>query len=88
MTEKEGNLMINRVSFDPLTGRYHNRRIVIRDGVRKEKPFSIRLYNAQEMAQLLASAGLEVARLLGDFSSPLTARSRRLVVVGSKPERS
>jgi SAM-dependent methyltransferase len=37
--EKDGNLMIDRGSFDTLTGRWHNRRIVIRNGIRKDKPF-------------------------------------------------
>ena len=51
--DKDGDLTINRLSFDAITGRFHNRRIVIRDGVRKDKPFSIRLYNATEIRDLL-----------------------------------
>jgi SAM-dependent methyltransferase len=42
VVEKESNLMIDRVSFDSLNGRSVNKRIVIRDGIRKDKPFSIR----------------------------------------------
>jgi SAM-dependent methyltransferase len=38
VVEKEGNLMIDRLSFDGLEGRFYNKRIVIRDGVRKDKP--------------------------------------------------
>jgi 2-polyprenyl-3-methyl-5-hydroxy-6-metoxy-1,4-benzoquinol methylase len=33
--DKGGDLLINRFSFDVLTGRFHNRRIVIRNGIRK-----------------------------------------------------
>jgi SAM-dependent methyltransferase len=62
--EKSDGLIINRLSFDALTGRFHNRRIVIRQGVRKDKPYSIRLYNAQEIQGLLARVGLEVDKLL------------------------
>jgi hypothetical protein len=51
--DRDGNLMINRHAFDVLTRRFHNRRIVIRDGVRKDKPFSIRLYNTTEIRDLL-----------------------------------
>ena len=83
--EKGGDLLINRLSFDALTGRFHNRRIVVRDGIRKDKPFSIRLYNATEMRDLLERAGLVDHRLLGEDDKPLSARSRRMVVMARKP---
>ena len=83
--EKSDGLIINRLSFDALTGRFHNRRIVIRQGTRKDKPYSIRLYNAQEIQGLLAQVGLDVNKLLGDQGQPLSGLSRRLVVVARKP---
>ena len=83
--EKDGDLMINRLSFDALTGRFHNRRIVIRNGVRKDKPFSIRLYNATEIRDLLNGVGLEVYKMLGGDGQPLSVSSRRMVVVARKP---
>ena len=85
--EKGDGLIINRLSFDSLTGRFHNRRIVIRKGIRKDKPFSIRLYNAQEIQDLLARVGLETTRLLGGDGQPLSAGSRRMIVVARKPLR-
>ena len=39
VVEKEGNLMIDRMSFDSLQGRLYNKRIVFRDGIRKDKPY-------------------------------------------------
>jgi SAM-dependent methyltransferase len=83
--DKDGDLLINRLSFDVLTGRFHNRRIVIRNGVRKDKPFSIRLYNATEIRDLLNRIGLEVYKLLGGDDQPLSASSRRMVVIARKP---
>ncbi len=83
--EKGGDLLINRFSFDALTGRFHNRRIVIRNGIRKDKPFSIRLYNATELCNLLKGAGLVDHRLLGADYQPLSATSRRIVVIAKKP---
>jgi len=85
--DKGGDLLINRCSFDVLTGRFHNRRIVIRNGVRKDKPFSIRLYNASEVHQLLNRAGLVGHKLLGGDGQPLSVDSRRMVVIASKPLR-
>jgi len=87
VTEKEGNLMIDRVSFDVLTGRQHNNRIVIRDGVRKDKPFSIRLYNVNELLVLLKNAGLELAKLYGGWDDqPFTSESFRIIVLAGKPD--
>jgi SAM-dependent methyltransferase len=84
--DKGKDLLINRISFDTLSGRLHNRRIVIRDGVRKDKPYTIRLYNASEMQSLLERAGLVEPRLLGNDGQPLSKNNgRRLIVIAKKP---
>ena len=83
--EKGQDLLINRFSFDAITGRFHNQRIVIRNGVRKDKPFSVRLYNATEVCNLLNRAGLVDYKLLDERSQPLSASSRRMVVIAQKP---
>jgi SAM-dependent methyltransferase len=85
--EKDGGLLINRFSFDGLTGRFHNRRIIIRRGLRIDKPFAIRMYNATEIRQLLDRAGLVDYQLLGEDHQPLSAHSRRLIVIAHKPLR-
>jgi len=83
--EKEGNLMIDRSSFDVMTGRWVNRRIVIRDGVRRDKPFSVHCYNAGEIRQLLAAAGLETVKLCAGWrGQPLSAESGGMAVVARK----
>jgi SAM-dependent methyltransferase len=86
--EKNGDLLINRFSFDTLTGRFHNRRIVIRNGIRKDKPFSIRLYNATEISNLLRGAGLVDCRLFNGDGQPLSSTSRRIMVIARKPPES
>jgi hypothetical protein len=67
----------------PATGRFHNRRIVIRDGVRKDKPFSVRLYNATEIRDMLNRAELTDYELLDENSRPLSANSRRIVAIAA-----
>jgi SAM-dependent methyltransferase len=86
VTEKGTDLMIDRITFDTATGKSINRRIVIRDGVRKDKPFFIRLYNPGEITGLLRQAGLQPQRLLGSWESePLSTESRRMIVIARKP---
>lgn len=85
--DKSGDLVINRLSFDILSGRFHNRRIVIRNGVRKDKPHSIRLYNSTEIHDLLNRAGLEDHKIFGYGGQPLTDQSGGMLVVARKPLR-
>jgi hypothetical protein len=73
------------VSYDTATRRLQNRRIVVRNGARKDKPFSIRLYDAEEIRSLLNEAGLEVYKMLGADGQQLSPGSRRLEVVGRRP---
>jgi hypothetical protein len=81
----EGNLMIDRVTFDMATGRSYNRRIVIRDGVQRDKPFSVRLYNACEARDLLRLAGLELEQIYGGWEAqPLSTESRRMIIIARK----
>jgi len=84
--EKDGNLMIDRISFNSLQGRIYNQRIVFRDGVRKDKPNFTRLYNPQEIKALLTQAGLELDQIYGGWDAKeYTSESHRMVVIARKP---
>lgn len=87
VSEKEGSLMINRFSFDVWSGRLRNDRIVIREGVRRDCPFSIRLYSLTEMRDLLARAGLVLENAYAEWdASPLEMSSPSMVVIARKEE--
>jgi SAM-dependent methyltransferase len=84
--DKEGNMMIDRISFDSLNGKFYNRRVVYRDGVRKDKPYYVRVYNPNELKTLITQADLELEHIYGDWDGKeLTADSYRLVVIARKP---
>jgi SAM-dependent methyltransferase len=86
VVEKEGNLMIDRLSFDCLQGRLYNKRIVIRNGVRKDKPYFVRLYNPNEVKILISQAGLELQHFYGGWDgSEFSSGSHRMVVIARKP---
>ena len=87
VVEKEGNLMIDRMSFDSLHGRLYNRRVVIRDGIRKDKPHFVRLYNPNEIQALITRAGLVVEHIYGGWEAQeLSQESNRMVVIARKQE--
>lgn len=83
--DKDGDLLINRLSFDMLSGHFYNHRIIIRGGLRKDKPFSIRLYNTTEIRDLLNQVGLKVYKVLGGDGQMLSTSSRRMMVIARKP---
>lgn len=86
VTEKDGNLMIDRGSFDSLTGHWINRRIMIRDGIRKDKPFKIRMFNPNEINELLKQAGLQLDQIYGGWDGqPISPETRRMIIIGRKP---
>jgi SAM-dependent methyltransferase len=85
VTEKGADLMIDRLSLDTVNGRWVNHRITIRDGVRKDKPFSIRIYNPNEIRALMSQAGLEIVAMYGDWKDgQVSMDARRLVTVARK----
>lgn len=86
VTEKDDSLLINRFSFDVLTGRLQNDRIVIRDGVRKDVPFSIRLYSVTEMRLQLALAGLTLDAVYAEWDGSTLERTSPAMVVIAKKE--
>ncbi len=87
VTEKENDLMIDRITFDSATGRMYNRRIVIRNSKRKDKPFFVRFYNPTELRNLLRDGGFKWCKIYGDWDGNLvTSDSRRMIVVAKKEE--
>ena len=84
--EKDDNLMVRYSSLDMLTGRWNSQRIVIRNGVKKLKPSSRRLYNATEIRDLLGLAGLKVYRICGTWDArPLSPDLKSMIVIAQKP---
>lgn len=85
ITEIGDDLMVDRVSFDAIRGRTNNRRFVIRNGVRKDKPFSIRLYNVNEITNLLLNENFTNIRYFGNWDgTPFDNKSHRLIVIAEK----
>lgn len=85
VTEKDDALLINRFSFDVISGRLHNDRIILRDGTRRDCPFSIRLYSLTEMRTLLAQVGLVLESVYAEWDgAPLEMDSPAMVVIARK----
>jgi SAM-dependent methyltransferase len=66
---------------------FSNRWIVIREGERRDYPFSHRIYGASDLRRVLENAGFEPIRIYGDLTgSEYDHNAQRLVAVARKPE--
>jgi SAM-dependent methyltransferase len=80
-----GDVMIDRYHFDPVTGRFVDRRTTIRAGRSREVSFSVRLYSFTEIRFVLESVGFVVEAGFGDFDgAPLSLQRSRTLVVARK----
>ena len=71
--------------MDPLTSRSEVDVVVLEGGRHRVYHHSIRLYTAAELATLLASAGVEVLDVFGDYDgAALSFDTARMVVVGER----
>ncbi|MEO0091768.1 MAG: class I SAM-dependent methyltransferase [candidate division WOR-3 bacterium] len=83
--EKGKDLMIERNKYDKKTKRIYNQRIVIRDGKRKDKPFSVRLYTPNEIKSLLAKVGMSIYKMFSDWNSnPFSLDSKRMIIIAER----
>lgn len=83
--EKEGNYLIDRLSFDPITGRMLNKRIYIKEGVMMNAPFSIRVYNYTEIRKMLEKANLNIQKVYENWNGATFGQdSKKMVILAKK----
>jgi SAM-dependent methyltransferase len=79
------DLMINRGTYDEHTRRWYNRRVVIRNGVRKDKLVFVRLYAEEEIRSLLERAGFDEVKIYNGWTgAAMSPEARRMVILAHK----
>jgi SAM-dependent methyltransferase len=84
LTERDGNLLVDRHRFDVETGRLATERWIVRDGAVRKTEYSVRFYSFTELRSLLQAAGFGAVEAVGHDGKPLTAETRRMVVVATR----
>ena len=85
ITEKGEDLMIDRLSFDPINGTTTNNRIYIKDGERLDAPFTMTTYSFTDLKQMLQETGLEISQTYGSWNgNPLIQDSKRIILILEK----
>jgi SAM-dependent methyltransferase len=84
MGERGDDLMIDKVTFDPLAGRSHTERIIVRDGRVRRTGFSLAQPTAAELGGMLRHAGFGEVRALDETGDAFGIASRRLLVLARR----
>jgi ubiquinone/menaquinone biosynthesis C-methylase UbiE len=80
-----GRLLLEQRTFDAAAGVAQTTQTLIDNtGARDSRSFSVRVYTATELVAMLARAGFEEARCLGDLDGSPFATDTRLVVVARR----
>ena len=82
---EDGSTLLEERTVGPGWEWVENRWVVIKDGVKKETTFRVRVYSGGELRTILLSAGFESVELYGDWTgTPYDDQARRLIAVARK----
>ncbi|WP_030441870.1 class I SAM-dependent methyltransferase [Actinoplanes subtropicus] len=84
-TLDNGDMLVDRHHFDPLTARFEVTRTVIRDGRARGLTFLKRLFGFPELRDWCEAAGFADVAGHGEDGSPLNAGHHRMVVTAALP---
>jgi ubiquinone/menaquinone biosynthesis C-methylase UbiE len=84
VVERDGDFMIDRSTFEPVTGRAVTERTCVRDGGVRRFSYSVRMFIAVELKDWLVAAGFDSVDQLDYEGAALTAGSGRMVSVAHK----
>ncbi|NIP28238.1 MAG: methyltransferase domain-containing protein [Phycisphaerae bacterium] len=83
--EEDGLIILEEAKASEDWGRIDSRWIIISGERREECRFSLRIYSADELSELLKSCGFEQVEIYGDLSgTPYDDDAQRLVIVAQK----
>jgi SAM-dependent methyltransferase len=82
--ERDGDFMLDRSVFDPVSGRARTERVVVRDGKTRRTSFSVRMFVAVELRAWLRDAGFSLVESYDGEAEPLTAKGRRMITIARR----
>jgi SAM-dependent methyltransferase len=82
--ERDGDLLIDRNRFDPLTGRIVSERTIVRGGRVRRVPYFVRLFGFTELRDWLLQAGFAAVDGYDQDGVALSPASRRLLAVAQR----
>ena len=84
VSERDGDLVVDRFSFDVATGRETTERWIVRGGNVRKTEYSVRFYTFTELRSLLLDAGFAAVEGIGHDGGALTLETRRMIVIATR----
>ncbi|MGH8883933.1 MAG: SAM-dependent methyltransferase [Egibacteraceae bacterium] len=84
IVEQDGSWLIDHNVYEPLTGRIHTTRIVIRDGKSRTMRLFVRLLSFPELREWLLAAGFSRVDGYGRDGQPLNSYSTHMLAVATR----
>ncbi|HEX6470154.1 MAG TPA: class I SAM-dependent methyltransferase, partial [Streptosporangiaceae bacterium] len=84
VVERDGDLMIDQRSLDPLTGRVVIDRTVVRGGLVRHTPYFVRMFTFTELRDWLVAAGFRTVAGHGEDGNPLAQESHRMITIAER----
>ncbi len=72
--------MVDHVTYDPMNGRSHYHRTIVRGGRVRTVDFEIRMFTFVELRDRLLAVGFQRVEGFGRDGAPLTLSSGRMIV--------
>lgn len=82
--ERDGDWLVDHHTYEPLTGRIHTTRIVVRGGKSRTMRYFVRIIGFPELRDWLLAAGFARVDGYGPDGEPLAAGSRRMLAVATR----
>jgi SAM-dependent methyltransferase len=84
VVERDGDHVVDRHSWEPLTGRLVTERTVIRDGAVRQSRFFVRMFTFTELRDWLLAAGFSRVEGHDESGGRLGPDSQRMIVVATR----
>jgi SAM-dependent methyltransferase len=84
MSERGGDLQVDRHRFDLLTGRAETDRFIVRGDRIRVVRFSVRAFNFTELPEWVLDAGYSSVDVSGQEGEALDLQVRRMVIVATR----
>jgi SAM-dependent methyltransferase len=82
--ERDGDFVVDRANFDPVTGWATTDRVVVRDGATRRFRYSVRMFIAVELGAWLREAGFSAVEFRGRAGEGLVAQSKRMLAIATR----
>jgi SAM-dependent methyltransferase len=86
VVDRNGDLMVDRVTLEPSASRSRTERYIVRGGRVRKLEFWLEQVPAPELVERLRGAGFAEVQLLGQDGAPFEPQGRRLIALARAPD--